>query len=149
MLRPPPRSTRTDTLFPYTTLFRSEGEGLDDDVGAYLVERAVEPVLLTVAPGDVAPPTARRRVPLEDLGVHAVRSDPAGEQLRIGVGPHQLGRRGVEVVADPDDRHVGVGLDGGLVALAGGGHDGSPCRVLLGCWNPSSRCISARTTARR
>src|SRR3546814_17050261 len=26
MIRPPPRSTRTDTLFPYTTLFRS----LDD-----------------------------------------------------------------------------------------------------------------------
>src|SRR3546814_3922538 len=25
MLRPPPRSTRTDTLFPYTTLFRSSG----------------------------------------------------------------------------------------------------------------------------
>src|SRR3546814_10649050 len=24
MLRPPPRSTRTDTLFPYTTLFRSD-----------------------------------------------------------------------------------------------------------------------------
>src|SRR3546814_14230521 len=31
MIRPPPRSTRTDTLFPYTTLFRSQkvmgGEG--------------------------------------------------------------------------------------------------------------------------
>src|SRR3546814_8359613 len=26
MLRRPPRSTRTDTLFPYTTLFRSSGE---------------------------------------------------------------------------------------------------------------------------
>src|SRR3546814_14099552 len=25
MLRRPPRSTRTDTLFPYTTLFRSSG----------------------------------------------------------------------------------------------------------------------------
>src|SRR3546814_998453 len=25
MVRRPPRSTRTDTLFPYTTLFRSEG----------------------------------------------------------------------------------------------------------------------------
>src|SRR3546814_9120682 len=25
MLRRPPRSTRTDTLFPYTTLFRSKG----------------------------------------------------------------------------------------------------------------------------
>src|SRR3546814_4639260 len=29
MIRRPPRSTRTDTLFPYTTLFRSlEGEGV-------------------------------------------------------------------------------------------------------------------------
>src|SRR3546814_4408479 len=25
MIRPPPGSTRTDTLFPYTTLFRSNG----------------------------------------------------------------------------------------------------------------------------
>src|SRR3546814_1819489 len=25
MIRGPPRSTRTDTLFPYTTLFRSDG----------------------------------------------------------------------------------------------------------------------------
>src|SRR3546814_10894797 len=31
MIRRPPRSTRTDTLFPYTTLFRSRGaEHLDD-----------------------------------------------------------------------------------------------------------------------
>src|SRR3546814_2582899 len=28
MIRRPPRSTRTDTLFPYTTLFRSYGGGL-------------------------------------------------------------------------------------------------------------------------
>src|SRR3546814_3760890 len=27
MIRRPPRFTRTDTLFPYTTLFRSVGEG--------------------------------------------------------------------------------------------------------------------------
>src|SRR3546814_5740598 len=27
MIRRPPRSTRTDTLFPYTTLFRSDAEG--------------------------------------------------------------------------------------------------------------------------
>src|SRR3546814_8526228 len=38
MIRRPPRSTRTDTLFPYTTLFRSHiGEGLrlrhDDRIG--------------------------------------------------------------------------------------------------------------------
>src|SRR3546814_18530186 len=30
MIRRPPRSTRTDTLFPYTTLFRSEGNRADD-----------------------------------------------------------------------------------------------------------------------
>src|SRR3546814_20201706 len=34
IIRRPPRSTRTDTLFPYTTLFRSIAEmaGLPDDV---------------------------------------------------------------------------------------------------------------------
>src|SRR3546814_13051574 len=30
MIRRPPRSTRTDTLFPYTTLFRSEGHRLQE-----------------------------------------------------------------------------------------------------------------------
>src|SRR3546814_20762441 len=30
MIRRPPRSTRTDTLFPYTTLFRSVLDGLDE-----------------------------------------------------------------------------------------------------------------------
>src|SRR3546814_8114759 len=29
MIRRPPRSTRTDTLFPYTTLFRSDGHSRD------------------------------------------------------------------------------------------------------------------------
>src|SRR3546814_3848114 len=31
MIRRPPRSTRTDTLFPYTTLFRSVGQDLGRD----------------------------------------------------------------------------------------------------------------------
>src|SRR3546814_3129528 len=36
MIRRPPRSTRTDTLFPYTTLFRSDGrEGLHGDQEAH------------------------------------------------------------------------------------------------------------------
>src|SRR3546814_16513724 len=34
MIRRPPRSTRTDTLFPYTTLFRSPDEE-EQDRGAY------------------------------------------------------------------------------------------------------------------
>src|SRR3546814_16259819 len=34
MIRRPPRSTRTDTLFPYTTLFRSHGLAADRGVRA-------------------------------------------------------------------------------------------------------------------
>src|SRR3546814_18975079 len=36
MVRPPPKSTRTDTLFPYTTLFRSLGQTIivDNKAGA-------------------------------------------------------------------------------------------------------------------
>src|SRR3546814_15690582 len=38
MIRRPPRSTRTDTLFPYTTLFRAvEDRGSHRDRGAVLV----------------------------------------------------------------------------------------------------------------
>src|SRR3546814_2314673 len=33
MIRRPPRSTRTDTLFPYTTLFRSTSRKICDDGG--------------------------------------------------------------------------------------------------------------------
>src|SRR3546814_9449829 len=36
MIRRPPRSTRTDTLFPYTTLFRSD---LDTAVGEWQQQR--------------------------------------------------------------------------------------------------------------
>src|SRR3546814_14591960 len=43
MIRRPPRSTRTDTLFPYTTLFRSEfrhaafanARSADGDIGTF------------------------------------------------------------------------------------------------------------------
>src|SRR3546814_14764933 len=43
MIRRPPRSTRTDTLFPYTTLFRSLGRGQDDRLAAHRFENlAVE-----------------------------------------------------------------------------------------------------------
>src|SRR3546814_3146037 len=38
MIRRPPRSTRTDTLFPYTTLFRS---GVLDDVGVHHLREGV------------------------------------------------------------------------------------------------------------
>src|SRR3546814_11498000 len=61
MIRRPPRSTRTDTLFPYTTLFRSQLDQLFvalDDGGAKLsavdvdiVEQAFEIILAIRAVG--------------------------------------------------------------------------------------------------
>src|SRR3546814_7994147 len=45
MIRRPPRSTRTDTLFPYTTLFRSDGHAPAGD--GY---RAADPAVVVLAP---------------------------------------------------------------------------------------------------
>src|SRR3546814_5047403 len=41
MIRQPPRSSRTDTLFPYTTLFRSLGGGIREVAHAKAVALAV------------------------------------------------------------------------------------------------------------
>src|SRR3546814_12572232 len=39
MLRPPPRSTRTDTLLPHTTLFRSDANAGPRGITAFLIEK--------------------------------------------------------------------------------------------------------------
>src|SRR3546814_7265968 len=57
MIRRPPRSTRTDTLFPYTTLFRSEGLARMLKIGEYRAkaDRLADhlPWVALVAPGVV------------------------------------------------------------------------------------------------
>src|SRR3546814_8176835 len=47
MIRRPPRSTRTDTLFPYTTLFRSVDRTAREveRVGAFVDQDGVRPLL--------------------------------------------------------------------------------------------------------
>src|SRR3546814_4229154 len=57
MIRRPPRSTRTDTLFPYTTLFRSVAtrrlmkRTFSRQGAARAVTRFFRPILTTVPPG--------------------------------------------------------------------------------------------------
>src|SRR3546814_16746159 len=46
MIRRPPRSTRTDTLFPYTTLFRSHRDRGDASTQLQDLDRLVQPHLL-------------------------------------------------------------------------------------------------------
>src|SRR3546814_14504340 len=80
MIRRPPRSTRTDTLFPYTTLFRS-ADHVDDipvggDIAAHHAERLaqraldnVDAVRRLVAVGDAA---AARAVHADGMNLVAI-----------------------------------------------------------------------------
>src|SRR3546814_2601408 len=78
MLRRPPRSTRTDTLFPYTTLFRSTL------VEAECVQRG-EPVAGVLRPhGQVT----QGRV--DSFGAQRVLH---GAQLELDAGPRLVGHR--------------------------------------------------------
>src|SRR3546814_11691762 len=89
MIRRPPRSTRTDTLFPYTTLFRSRMAHMDVAIGvgrtvvedeallagASLAELLVEPRLL--------PARENGRFLLCEAGFH--REVGLGEEDRVFV----------------------------------------------------------------
>src|SRR3546814_14808649 len=112
MIRRPPRSTRTDTLFPYTTLFRSIGRGdnrlldhvpiVDVEPWRDIVEGAVpaerRPLLDREA---VDEPTLALKVPPDNHHLEAVDLDVdeggeeeyAGRHRRHGVRRRQeIGR---------------------------------------------------------
>src|SRR3546814_1522048 len=58
MIRRPPRSTRTDTHFPYTTLFRSTSAHRVDST----IRHAGSPArTLRYGPGRLSPPETRRQ----------------------------------------------------------------------------------------
>src|SRR3546814_19072860 len=63
MIRRPPRSTRTDTLFPYTTLFRSEcppASAFGRRLLLYFAPKDTHPHLPTCAPGPIRSPRDRK-----------------------------------------------------------------------------------------
>src|SRR3546814_18926874 len=83
MIRRPPRSTRTDTLFPYTTLFRSAAgchqRGLLSDGGRLRGTRcaALHRRGRLHRPGRSPPPDTRSRLPERGRDAPALRR-PAG-----------------------------------------------------------------------
>src|SRR3546814_12423051 len=96
MIRRPPRSTRTDTLFPYTTLFRSfeVGERLGPRQGRLLALAEV----VDVPPDDEAvEPLAGLAVPARLRRVH-LHAEGAAIDLR-GSELHQVAQQGIETVA--------------------------------------------------
>src|SRR3546814_18348562 len=90
MIRRPPTATLTDTLFPYTTLFRSElpafsfhegfgGQAIDPEVLADIGD--FRSVLLEQLHSDHAPPLGRRLGDDEGVGIA-----PALEKLLLQIG---------------------------------------------------------------
>src|SRR3546814_2559201 len=76
MIRRPPRSTRTDTLFPYTTLFRAP-QCRRVNAGLVVVEPEFgQPCLASVAepPVLIEPPGTCRRDAIFVIGVDRQRS---------------------------------------------------------------------------
>src|SRR3546814_12456950 len=86
MRRRPPRSTRTDTLFPYTTLFRSLIDILVEATVAYLgrqIEAGAEVVQLFDTWAGVLPEAEFRRFCLEPVRriIAAVKEKYPGVQV--------------------------------------------------------------------
>src|SRR3546814_9427511 len=114
MIRRPPRSTRTDTLFPYTTLFRS---GLGDPhllVAVDLLQGVIEGVGRVVGTYDLlaSAPALRGtlleqpdRVPITVLDVDDLRF-----LVRCGQGDADRPRRQATTYADGCDQRGVLGL---------------------------------------
>src|SRR3546814_4773197 len=92
MIRRPPRSTRTDTLFPYTTLFRSQAHGRSQEV-AEPVQRLQDERVSVASRGQLAEADHG----CHDQERHDLRAERYGrsEQLqgRLPVPDSEVGRR--------------------------------------------------------
>src|SRR3546814_19516777 len=126
MLRRPPRSTRTDTLFPYTTLFRSAFLGAEADALTHIgaIDDKIGPVI-----GDATD----KNVDVRIVGVPMVDRDPieAGPEITRHV-LHQVAREAAEIV----HRNGVFGADAEaemmLVSVTARGEGAAICRVPLG-----------------
>src|SRR3546814_2843511 len=90
MIRRPPRSTRTDTLFPYTTLFRSQRRSDGHPASTHPVsgdreKHEAEPRICVPLQRDGNPASSGAAVPAD--GASSVALDCcAGDECQLGVG---------------------------------------------------------------
>src|SRR3546814_15456959 len=85
MIRRPPRSTRTDTLFPYTTLFRSQGSHrivaeTADKIAVDCEPAGPEALLIAGIERDIGQRRREQRDGGKEVGLGAVRGDRAARQ---------------------------------------------------------------------
>src|SRR3546814_11033500 len=103
MIRRPPRSTRTDTLFPYTTLFRSilQDTAKDIDGAGAGGNRVIDEIRHRNTPVGEAPVAVGKR---RDCGgvARVTRERRAPVELLLGVDEHS--EAGAEIVGPRDAR---------------------------------------------
>src|SRR3546814_17077553 len=123
MIRRPPRSTRTDTLFPYTTLFRSIGAGRYPRLRRQLDRRSVDRAWpanaererraadrLAQRPPDRRFPRAARSA---DRGDPARRPPARGNRPQtrlIGRSHPEIGRAACREQCDQSEKNSGEGV---------------------------------------
>src|SRR3546814_5892213 len=98
MIRRPPRSTRTDTLFPYTTLFRSR------------VDRNVPIEDVAGAIGDLVRQGKVRYFGLSEAGIANIRRANAVHPVTALQSEYSLWERNLEAEIIPVLRELGIGL---------------------------------------
>src|SRR3546814_8550638 len=102
MIRRPPRSTRTDTLFPYTTLFRSESFSPE---GPKIMQRGDYYYLITAVGGTAGPPTGHMVIAARSRSLDGPwENDPANPLVRTVSAAEQWWSRGHATVFEGPDR---------------------------------------------
>src|SRR3546814_17582226 len=129
MIRRPPRSTRTDTLFPYTTLFRSalrrRAAIIADHLEFHLLTQRLE---RPVEPADEAVEFNRRGARAGgEIGVRAPQQEGI-LRIRIGVARQSrdasVARLGLQERGVDQEEAVAMGGIGGAAGRGGGGRGG-------------------------
>src|SRR3546814_953580 len=89
MIRRPPRSTRTDTLFPYTTLFRSAVRLADGAAGQQIPIQAGDVNLAGLTPDGMNARIERRVRTASSINRQSADDHRGGERLLRGKQRHQ------------------------------------------------------------
>src|SRR3546814_2685572 len=118
MIRRPPISTRTDTRFPYTTLFRS---GLQHTVG----RRDRGGGAGRKSKGDRRRELLKRLALFGAAGVSGEKARDLGQHRQRGGGRSGLGAKGRAELAQEQDRRRLAGVVGGLPVPGTGGVGGA------------------------
>src|SRR3546814_20033058 len=125
MIRRPPKSTRTDTLFPYTTLFRSyeiESAAVGLPFGVRAPMAGTLPVREASAPSgaDAAPSAGKRLVAGADCGGGVPRGTPPAGAAEVAFRGGRDGRPVPQGLGGRFGRLLHRGSFSSFAALAGG-----------------------------